>query len=128
MHISAILKLSLFILLASFATDAAAQSPGTYRVITAGSSGEDTGYGSIGTATLKSNKSVEVKVRNYLDSSTQVYSGKAQGSLFTLKGTNTNRSLRIRIVYTSTKLVYGFYTILRGTTKIGGGEYSMTRK
>jgi len=128
MNFSDLLKLGFFISLALFATDATAQSAGTYRLITAGTSGQDTGYGSIGTATIKSNKSVQIKIKNSLDSFTQSYSGTVKGDSFTLKGTNTDRKLRIRIVYSSSKLAYGYYTILRGKKTLGGGEYSMTRR
>lgn len=106
---------------------AEAQSVGRYDIVTAGKSGQETGYGSIGEAKIGENGKIDVTLTNYLVGSPVTYSGKLGGDVTELSGPQ-NTSVKIRIIYSNSKAVYGSYTAFRGQRQVGGGFYSMTRR
>jgi len=109
-------------------TTGLAQSPGTYRLLTVGTSGGEEGFGGTGTVTIRSNKSVVVKIKDPDDPSiVTTYTGRATKNPFTVNGPE-DRKFRIRINYRGTKYAYGTYTALEGTEVVGAGVYSMTRR
>jgi hypothetical protein len=108
-------------------TTAEAQSAGSYQIVTAGKSGQETGYGSVGEVQIGQNSEIIVTLTNYLSQSPMTYTGKLNGDVTKLKGPG-NLSVKIRIAYSSAKVVFGSYTAFRGNRNVGGGVYSMTRR
>ena len=105
-----------------------AQTAGTYRLLSAGTSYGEKGYCGIGTVTIKSDKTVTVTTKSPLQSGTApTYIGKATTNPFSVYGPNSRR-IAIRISYFGDKYLYGTYIAYRGSTVQGAGEYSMTRR
>jgi hypothetical protein len=116
------------ILLPLSTANLAAQQAGTYNMVTAGKTLQETGYGALGTLVIGSdNKSVTVTVRNYLKPTSDKYTGKLGSNPFTLADAKGNK-LRIRIAYSSAKAIFGYYEAFRNSQMVGTGEYAATRR
>jgi hypothetical protein len=111
----------------AFTSNSIAQSAGTYQLLAAGTSGGEKGYCSIGTVTIKSNKTIAITTKNPLDPSpAPKFTGTISSrSISTSAGT---KKLKGTVTYAGTKYVYGDYVAYSGAKKIGAGKFSMTKK
>jgi len=122
------LTAALLTLSVSLSATLQAQSAGTYRLLAAETKGDGKGYCSVGTVVIKTDKSVQLKSKNPLESNTTTFTGKAKlDGPFELTAPG-KKKLRIRIINYGTKYIYGYYTAFVGKQEVGSGEYSMTRK
>jgi hypothetical protein len=104
-----------------------AQSAGTYQLLAAGTSGSEKGYCSVGTVTIKSNKTITITTKNPLDPSpAPKFSGTISSrSLSARAGTGR---LTGKVTYAGANYVYGDYVAYSGSKKVGAGKFSMTKK
>ena len=128
MNISKVLIIVAGLVAVSLPDTLNAQAAGTYRLLSAGTSGGEKGYCGVGTVVIKSDKTVTVTTKSPLEPGTApTYTGKASTNPFTVNGPNQRRIV-IRMAYTGDKYIYGTYAAYRGSTVQGAGEYSMTRR
>jgi hypothetical protein len=128
MHKSASLLIAVAIASIMLPSSVIAQSSGTYKLLAAGTSGSEKGLCAIGTATITSDKTLTFKSKNPTDSSpAQTFKGKATKNPFTVFGPNSQK-VRIRIIHSGQKYIYGTYTRFKGSKEVASGEYSLTRK
>jgi hypothetical protein len=103
-----------------------AQSAGTYQLLAAGTSGQEKGYCSVGTVIIRSNKTITITTKSPLESRATTYTGTISSKAFTASA--GRRKLSGTISYAGTKHAYGVYTARTGSSKVGAGNFSLTRK
>lgn len=108
-------------------TASVAQTAGTYTLLAAGTSLSEKGFCSIGTVTIKSNKTISITTKNPLDPSrAPTFTGTIGSKSFSASA--GSKKLKGTISYSGVKYLYGSYTAYNGSRKVGEGKYSMTRK
>jgi hypothetical protein len=103
-----------------------AQSAGTYQLLAAGTSGQEKGYCSVGTVVIRSNRTITITTKSPLESRATTYTGTISSKSFTASA--GRRKLSGTISYAGPKHAYGAYTAHRGSSRVGAGSFSLTRK
>lgn len=106
-------------------TTTLAQSAGTYALLSAGTSGGEKGFCSVGTVTVREEGTILITAKNPRDRSpARRYSGSINETSFS--ATSGRRKLKGTISYSGEQYAYGSYIAYFGSKIVGRGRFSMT--